>query len=182
MKETKEKQVAENKMQYCKLCGGKVNEDKKCTKCGKQYFRIKKDYFLYFIIIVLSIGIIITTSLYANEVQKDKQEKNSSEYKTLQAEYKELEQQVNEITQGESAILAKNKLDFFNEKIVFVIEGEGPYFYTYDSAKQCFNEMEVIQYDDYIKGKDHPLVNGKYSYKVYTREEALRIGYTNGTC
>ena len=27
---------------YCKKCGGEINEDKQCTKCGHQYFNIKR--------------------------------------------------------------------------------------------------------------------------------------------
>lgn len=41
-KHKKDKPPKEPKIRYCKLCGGLIDSDtKKCSSCGKQYFKIK---------------------------------------------------------------------------------------------------------------------------------------------
>ncbi len=56
----------------------------------------------------------------------------------------------------------KEKLDFFDENIVFVIEGYGDYYYSYD----CMVDS----------------IDGKYSYWAYNKEQAISRGYKKGNC
>lgn len=52
-----------------------------------------------------------------------------------------------------------NKLDFYDANIVFVIDGYGDYYYTYD-------QMEIV-----TQGID------EYSYWAYNKEQAIYLGY-----
>ena len=52
------------------------------------------------------------------------------------------------------------KLEFYDENIVFVIDGYGDYYYTYDQM------MKVTKNDDY------------YEYWAYNKEQAIDLGYT----
>ena len=56
----------------------------------------------------------------------------------------------------------KEKLDFFDEKIVFKIEGKGNYYYSYD----CMQEV----------------INGPYTYRAYNIEQAQSMGLKEGSC
>lgn len=73
------------------------------------------------------------------------------QYKT---EYKECE--------SECPIYDKQKLKFYDDSIVFVIEGFGNYYYTYDCMMQK--------------------VNSNYTYWAYNREAAIAKGYHEGRC
>lgn len=52
-----------------------------------------------------------------------------------------------------------NKLDFYDENIVFVIDGYGDYYYTYD-------QMETV-----TQGVE------EYEYWAYNKEQAIYLGY-----
>lgn len=40
------------KITYCKYCGGEINQNKKCTKCGKQYFTLRNKKTLSALLII----------------------------------------------------------------------------------------------------------------------------------
>ena len=52
-----------SKQRYCKFCGGAIDlHSKKCTKCGKQYFRVTRNCVIIFcmsLVILLLIGVIV---------------------------------------------------------------------------------------------------------------------------
>ena len=44
---------------YCKKCGGLIdNKTKKCTGCGKQYFRFSKKVFIILVVAIIAIGLV----------------------------------------------------------------------------------------------------------------------------
>lgn len=51
------------------------------------------------------------------------------------------------------------KVDFYDDNIVFVIEGYGDYYFTYDEM------VRVTRYED------------EYSYWAYNKEQAISKGY-----
>lgn len=57
----------------------------------------------------------------------------------------------------------KNKLDFYDENIVFVVEGYGNYYYTYDCMKQKVG-------------------NNAFSFYAFNTETARAKGYYEGGC
>ena len=164
------------KTKYCKYCGGKLNNDKKCIKCGKQYFKFNKNILISLIIWVLVISNVVFILLYNDAKNEAKNISEACNDDSL------CETELNTITGGYDLRYAKGKIDFYDENIVFVIEGAGNKYYTYDNAQNCLPGAGIVDYEDYIHGKDHPLKNGKYSYKVYNKSEAIRLGYTDGTC
>ena len=62
----------------------------------------------------------------------------------------------------ECSIYDKQKLNFYDNSIVFVIEGFGDYYYSYDCMMQK--------------------VSGNYSYWAFNREAAIDRGYHEGRC
>lgn len=76
---------------FCKKCGGKINDDKKCTKCGKQYFKITINFI---IALCLSLIIVVLGTLFGFQIKKsldleNKIQKISKEKDTLSAQVAE---------------------------------------------------------------------------------------------
>lgn len=150
--------VKNKKIKYCKLCGGKLDKNNKCKKCGKQYFKLNKSLILYLIIGGLVISNVVFILLYddaKNEVE------NVTEACSENPSWCEI--QLNTLTGKHDWSYVSDKLDFFDENIVFVIEGYGNYYYTYDCVQKITNGEE-------------------YSYWAYNIEAAKYEGYQKGTC
>lgn len=145
---------------YCRVCGGLLNENKKCKKCGKQYFKFNYkvlSIILVIVIIILSVLCIYFYCLY------DKSIKIYSEYVVDNISDKiDLQEEIESINGDRTTYWTKEKLDFFDENIVFVIEGYGDYYYSYD----CMIDN----------------VEGEYSYWAYNKEQAISRGYQKGRC
>ena len=156
------------KDRYCKLCGGKINSLKKCNECGKQYFRFKFEYGLYFIIAILLITIACLVFLF---VQKDEDLKQANadainwqkKHENMTSMYATLEKRFDELDDGNSFIYVKAKLDFYDNNIVFVIDGYGKKYYTYDCVQELTNNKE-------------------YSFWAFNTDAAISKGYKKGTC
>ena len=71
--------------------------------------------------------------------------------------------QMNYVTGGKSSNYIANKLNFFDNNIVFVIEGYGNYYYSYDCMQKKVG-------------------NSQYSYWAYNKEAARSKGYWEGGC
>lgn len=155
-----EEVIEERKIRYCKICGGKLNQNKKCKKCGKQYFKFsyKLLSIILGVIIVVLIGACIYiyslydkgVELYAEYLVDDIFEENS---------YKD---ELDSLNGYRSTSWTKNKLDFFDENIVFVIDGYGDYYYTYDCMVDSLDE--------------------DYTYWAFNKEQAIYKGYKEGSC
>ena len=66
------------------------------------------------------------------------------------------------ITHG-SSTYTKDKLDFIDKNIVFVIEGQGNYYYNYDCMMKKMGSSE-------------------FTYWAYNKEAAQSEGYYEGSC
>ena len=153
-----EEKIKIYKTLYCKLCGGELDVNNKCKSCGKQYFKFNKTLLFYVIIGVLVLSNIITVSMYVyknNQLEDVIYECNQNTSLC--------ETQLNLIKGEHTAFYIQEKLRMFDENIVFVIEGYGNYYYTYDCVQK-------ITY-----GKE-------YSYWAYNRAAAIGKGYKQGTC
>lgn len=114
--------------------------------------------------LILIISLLITTILiiigiyclnnYINSLKND--------IKSLKIKYNELENTYNQsketLDQKIERLKNEEKLEFFDENIVFVLEGYGNYYYTYDQVQQ--------------------ITNGEsFSYLAYNKEAAIAEGY-----
>ncbi len=104
--------------------------------------------------------------LQYNTIAELKEDKESSEKETLTEynDYIDLKKDYMELkidyTKLENDInIMSDKVDFYDESIVFVIEGYGDYYFTYD---------EVIEVTD----------GEEFSYWAYNKELAIDLGYT----
>ena len=91
------------KPKFCKYCGGAIDENKKCTGCGKQYFRMPKfsyRFLTYGIGMCVIILLTYEVCYYKSEYESEYQEKinlqaalniSNSKYESLEADYKTLE-------------------------------------------------------------------------------------------
>lgn len=161
-----ERVVVGNKANYCKLCGGKLTSEKKCTKCGKQYFYIKNKSILIIIplLIFLALSIFINIKFYnKNEILSDDNWELYMENKRLEEENEEIHSNLFSVIGTNSVYYTKEKLSFLDENIVFVLEGYGNKYWTYDCVQQITNGEE-------------------YSFWAYNINAAKGQGYKKGTC
>ncbi len=128
----------------------------------KQKQKNKKIDFLKIISIVLNVILIITliiviiistnnSNYLREEINVENEDKNEC--------YNDLEY----ITEGESAFNIKQKIDFLDENIVFIIDGYGNYYYTYDCMMKKVGEKN-------------------YSFLAYNISAAKGEGYKKGSC
>lgn len=153
---------ATSKTKYCKLCGCKLDDNNKCKKCGKQYFKFNKN-----VAVCLYLGLLIITNMVTifMYIDKNKEAENILEECSNIEESNQswCETTMDILTDGNSWTYTSDKLDFFDENIVFVIEGYGNYFYNYDCVQKITDGEE-------------------YSYWAYNKEAAISKGYQKGTC
>lgn len=77
------------KITYCKYCGGEINQYKKCSKCGKQYFTLRSPKtLLLLLLLAVSSALYLASALYSTNTEYVALQK---EYNTLQNAYKALE-------------------------------------------------------------------------------------------
>lgn len=155
-----DEEIGTTKNLYCKICGGKLNQDKKCKKCGKQYFKFnyKKLSIILGIVIFILIGVCIyiyvlydkSVELYTDYVVDNVFDESSAQ------------NELDTLNGYRTTAWTKEKLDFFDENIVFVIEGYGDYYYSYD----CMVDS----------------IDGDYNYWAYNKEQAIYRGYKKGSC
>jgi len=78
---------AKGKAKYCSLCGSRIDSNtKKCTGCGKQYFKgISWTIVLFILVIILAIALVfvITTSNNENSSNHDLLQKENSTVQTV---------------------------------------------------------------------------------------------------
>lgn len=141
--------INNSKTKYCKLCGGKVDENKKCKKCGKQYFKFNKNIVCYSII-----GILVISNIFCILMYNDAKESANNDWCI---------DELYNLIGTDGFLYTKDKLDFYDEHIVFVIEGYGKHYYSYDCVQK-------ITSDD------------NYSFWAYNEEAAKENGYTKGYC
>ena len=150
--------VETKKTKYCKLCGGKLDANNKCKNCGKQYFKLNKNVIFYVVIGLLIVSNIVFILIYTDT---KKELDNIIDSFTDGSDW--CETQLDLIKGDHTIFYIQEKLDFFDENIVFVLEGYENYYYTYDCVQKITGGEE-------------------YSYWSYNKEAAISKGYQKGTC
>lgn len=153
------KEKAELKIVFCKKCGGKLDFNKACTKCGKKYFKF--NYKILSIVLFIVIILISSIAIYYQINYKNLLKVQNEYNKNTEILIDDLRRQINILTFGRSTWWTKNKLDFFDDKIVFEISGHRGY-YTYD----CMVDN----------------MNGNYTFLAYNKEQAISLGLRPGKC
>lgn len=141
------------KQRYCKYCGGAIDsESRKCTKCGKQYFRprIKKPIVLGALAILAILGLAILNVYQFNRYQTDsaKLENQIAELtSTIQEQEAAIEKKdssiqskMTEITKlktenaklNEKNYLLSDEIRFYDKHIVFVNNDGSRLYHKYD--------------------------------------------------
>lgn len=128
----KENQSIDKKIKYCRLCGSKIDSHtKKCTGCGKQYFKGLK--FTKFSAIVIALILVIATvstmcilQFADNQKLKDEIRDLKNQVDTKQSTINSLESSVDELSRD----MWDYRLDaiFVKQHVVFV-EDDGTNLY-----------------------------------------------------
>ena len=106
-----------SKQRFCKLCGGEIHPaTKKCSKCGKQYFKGVKLNINTIIIVILSISLI--ASITINVVQ-------NNEISYLYDDYFETQNYIRQLEDENSKHL--KWINLYETKVVAVLDGSKIY-------------------------------------------------------
>lgn len=146
------------------------NEEKKEIVKSKEKKKTKQKNLNKSLLIVLAISIILNIVLigftfnlnYKIKEQEKTIEKESSDWFDLWTEKNSLENSLNNILNGKTELYVQQKLKFFDNNIVFVVNGYNNYL-SYDCLRKTFD------------GK-------KYSYWAYNKEAAINKGYIEYKC
>lgn len=88
--------MKERKIVYCKYCGGELDENRKCTKCGKQFLNIKlKTCFTYLLLMI--VGFLAYKNYYLTQKCNNLEEINyfmKLDYDEVSQQYEELSNEV----------------------------------------------------------------------------------------
>lgn len=106
---------------------------------------------LLVIIIGLAIYIINLNNTHNKEINNLKLQISTLNNKNTKLEQEKMDEWIGKIKNS-------SKAEFLDENIVFVIDGYGKYYYTYDQMKQVTQGTE-------------------YSYWAYNKEQAIANGY-----
>lgn len=127
-------------IRYCKHCGGEIDQNKKCTKCGKKYFHLNSFKLLaaFALLITISFGISINTLIQ----QKSLLDSQAQAIDSIQVELQNTQSELNNLTikydaEIDQALELFEIIDIANELIrfyvnnaVIVTENDG-YFHRY---------------------------------------------------
>lgn len=96
----------------------------------------------------------------SNDSEIERLKNNLNSQKELAESYKE---DLDRITGGNDVDYVEDKLDFYDDSVVFVIEGFGNYYYSYDCMMQKVG-------------------NNEFTFWSYNTEAAIDNGYREGGC
>lgn len=147
-------------VKYCVHCGSEIdNKTKRCINCNK---KAKKSFvfFFFFTVFLFILVVLLASELDSshNDIEnlnirvmnlERSRENLKDNYRDLNGENKNLKKQIDEY---------EAEIDFYDEHVVFVLEGYGNYYYTYDQVQEVTD------------GK-------RFSFWVYSNLSAKEEGY-----
>lgn len=145
---------ANPKQKYCKHCGGAIdNETKKCSKCGKQYFRpqIRWGTVFAFIVICLAIGITLISLQRIGQYQDQIVQLNNritdleATISTKDIRISNLEDQISDKNDRNRKMIREkqnleSKIAFYDENVVFVRANDLGTYHKYDCLMFKYND------------------------------------------
>ena len=161
------------KGEYCIFCGGKLVNQKSIEKPEEQekinietntnknkqksslIFKIAIEILTLIICVLICVIVYLVQSNNTEKLEKNisSLENNistlDSQKKTLKKEKEDLEEKIRKNNE---------KINFYDKNVVFVIDGYGRYYYTYDQMEQ------VTQ-------------GTSFEYWAYNKEQAIDLGY-----
>ena len=144
-----------NEGNFCVFCGGTLIEQSRRTVERNRSVE-KTNVKLKVAIVILAIMLVIVSgvAIYYGVVREDE---NETLISNLRIESNQLHADKQALTTQNAKYL--EKISFFDQYIVFVLEGYGNYYYTYDQMKQV------------TQGKE------SYVMTIYDVDVAIRKGY-----
>ena len=128
------------KSRFCKFCGGKIDEKtKKCSGCGKQYFKGIK--FNKFLTVVLILSLVIISSMILNIVQIEKinELKEDKEYW-----YNKYVSKSNDYNKKNTELIKKDsELKFYKNNVVIVYDDGSNRYHIHGCSNHTDNSFWV---------------------------------------
>ncbi|WP_292473466.1 hypothetical protein [Methanosphaera sp.] len=121
---------------------------------------------IFIVLFGLSLIVIVLLVLNNSKTIKDKNKKIAdlkSQVSYQKGMHNYYKYELNSITGGKTSNYIRNKLNLIDNNIVFVIEGYGNYYYTYDCMLEKVGDRS-------------------YSYWAYNKPTAQSKGYWDGGC
>ena len=127
------------KQRYCKFCGGAIDGNtKKCTKCGKQYFRIKSVKHVICYTFLIGIVLSLLCVIYVRDMQhaeaysklNEEKENLSVIIKNKDIEIDSLETVASQLRSALSS--ARIQISFFDKHVVFVSDDGTRLYHKYE--------------------------------------------------
>ena len=121
---------------YCKKCGSSIDgKTKKCTGCGKQYFKWDWKVFSFVLVCVLLVGTSALSIFQYTAIAELEEESEALQttIKTLEATAK---------SRLETILEYKHKVDFLDYSIALVVSDNTDVYHTYD----CFHFKNADSY------------------------------------
>lgn len=156
------------KQRFCKHCGGAIdNESKKCSKCGKQYFRLRINWGSTFAVTITVLAIAIAavslyrTFEYQNEITllKDQQallqnqiDELTSNVYDKNVKITKLEKQIEDKNLKYTKLLKEKqnlqtKVDFYDDCVVFVLDDGTNRYHKFDCFVFTYSNSEYWAYN-----------------------------------
>ncbi len=141
----------------------RMEDDKEMEKKSKVGNKIKDKLKFFSLVanVILLLAIIILIVLYVTQTVPKKEYDSMISRKDSIIQEKSFNLDL--LLDGQSAFYVRNKLNFFDENVVFQLEGYGKYYYTYDCVMKKTNGNE-------------------YSYWAYNIDAAKSKGLKKGGC
>ena len=164
--------------EYCVFCGGKLvnresiekSEEQKTINIETNKNKIKSSLIFKSIIAILILIICVLIGVIVFLIQSNKTEKLEKEILSLEKNISSLENNISTLESQKRTLTKENddleekikksnyKIDFYDNRIVFVIDGYGKYYYTYDQMEQ------VTQ-------------GTSFEFWAYNKVQAIDLGY-----
>lgn len=166
-----------SKQRYCKYCGGAIeSEEKKCTRCGKQYFKLKLPrkafgYRITIFALVVLLGANIIQFIQQREQIKELETTINEQQRNLDGKVDIIRsyiQQVDKLEKENSELAAKSA--FFDKYVVLVINDGTNKYHKYDCSKVLKSAGE-IWWQETKSGVE-------YTFWIYILNTAKSLGYS----
>jgi hypothetical protein len=145
-----ESSISKEKIVYCKQCGSPLDENKKCTGCGKQYFKIPKIktttiIVSVFLVIVCLLGLGCLYLTQQNIMLKEEIDTVNEKYSIAEKNYK------NQLKEKDKLQSKYDELEKKYDKQVATNESLRENLYNYKLTAEVWDEYGAVTIDSDYK-------------------------------
>ena len=137
----KQPTTEKEKKKYCSKCGALIDfTTKKCTGCGKQYFKGIPSIIYILIILLLLVCLCIMT--FSSNSQRSQLQYYKDNYESYKTKYETSQEQINSLR--EEVQINTNKLQFIDNYVVFIEDDGTNLYHIYECEEFVGEEFYVL--------------------------------------